>query len=183
MKLSTSVLTAIVLVLQPTLAMAGEQFATVEASTLSNNQIVTGSLYSSEIDKAQDGTYVVHGYMVGSGRTMEVEARIPEGGIEVPKQGLTVNGASLTQLHSYEFNTLQTRITKSFYKVDGAASGAITVTDDPLPIIGWLVIAGVTMILVPAVVCLEQENKKLLIKVGLNSDNRPEAGLECVPAT
>ncbi|MBX5190130.1 hypothetical protein HJB86_14565 [Rhizobium sp. NZLR3b] len=183
MKSFTCVLAATAFALQPVLAHAEGKFATVETSTTINGEIVTGSIYASENEQTAKDSYIINGVIVGLGRTMPVEVHIPADVALELKATQTVDGANLTKLHAYEFKTLQTKVVKSFYQVDGAATGKITVTDEPIPLIAWLIVAGVSIMLVPAAECIVQSDKKLISKLTLGSDFIPEVSLECVPAT
>ncbi|WP_037456129.1 hypothetical protein [Sinorhizobium fredii] len=174
-------LAALLVAVNPSTSLAADRYATVETATLYEGQIVTGSLFATSSLELSDGTYTVKGFVVGPKDVMPVEVQIPANVDLQLTNGIQVSGASVGQIHEYEFSVGDSRVTKTFFEVSGEAKGRLTVTDEPLPLVAWLVVAGVSIMLAPAVVCMVQGNRKLVSKATINSDNRPEVSLECEP--
>lgn len=143
---SLRMVTAASIVLVPFGASANGQFATVETAYESDGAIIVSSIYGTANQQPVDGHYVFDGYILQTTEGVSVPwtVRVPAD-LNVPDIAAvqSVSQERVIPRHSYKFESGGVSVEKSFFEIRGeAVNGTLAVTDDPLPIIAWLVIGG-----------------------------------------
>ncbi|WP_411034554.1 hypothetical protein [Shinella sp. BYT-45] len=167
-------LTAASLIAIPSGASANSQFATVEAAYQSDGSIFMSSLYATAGQEPVDGDYVFEGYVLHTTEGVSVPwtVRVPAE-LDVPDIASVqaISQERIVPRHSYTFESGGASVEKTFFDVRGdEARGTLAVTDDPLPIIAWLVIGGsVTVLGTVGIYMFGCEKIETKVTVGLNS--------------
>lgn len=148
---SLHILAAASVILAPLDASAGNQFATAETSYQSDGMIIVSTLYATAGQEPVDGDYIFEGYVLQTteGIARPWTVRVPEE-LEAPSvvAAQAISDDRIVLQHSYRFEIEGVSVEKSFFEVRGEeANGTMVVTDDPLPLVGWLVIGGAATIL------------------------------------
>jgi hypothetical protein len=144
----------------PTAALAGNQYATVDSAYQSDQGMIVTTLRAQANQDPVEGNYVFEGFaMQANDRltvpwTVTVPAELASSDAAL---ALAASAGNMTQIYGFEFSAENAVVSKAFYDVSGEdARGILAVTDDPLPIIGWLVIAGVSSIVLPIGIYITQ---------------------------
>lgn len=132
-----------------TAAFAGNTFGTVEASlTDPENPTISVFMATSELNLV-DNAFVVRGttLQVSSGRMTPVEVRVPENfTLDMALSTAAQAKIDIEERFKSEVPIGEATLTKTIYSVAGARAGSIVVTDDPLPALAYIVIAGVAVV-------------------------------------
>jgi hypothetical protein len=155
MKMIAAVVSAAAIAAAPTKAAAGEQYATTEATYYSeaDRDVVLTTLRATADQAPIDGEYHFDGFAVLAAEgllvpvTVIVPAELPTPDVVAVLESAQAGAKGLLE---YEFEAGGVLVTKSVYEIVGETTrGLLTVTDDPLPIVTWLIIAGASSIIIP----------------------------------
>jgi hypothetical protein len=168
-KFGISITSAAMVAAQCGTSIADAQFATVESFYSQDGQMLISSLRATADQVPIDGQYQFEGYALFQGRQVPLTVSVPAEPVAVASFSSTLG--SISQTHTFAFKAGDIEVTKVFYDVKGEQqSGSMTVTDDPLPAVAWLIIAGAAAILVPLGVYVAQGCEKISTKTTFTKD-------------
>lgn len=184
MKVITA-LAAAAIAATPITASAGEQYATTEATYYSEDfrVVVLTTLKATGNQELVDGEYRFEGFAIlaAEGLVIPVTVAVPE---ELPDQNVAVALETLPvgvkELLDLQFEAGGALVTKTVYEIIGAEEqGLLTVTDDPLPILPYLIIAGVSAIAVPIAAYMIADCERISTKVTFSTDGTASYETAC----
>ena len=167
--------TAILSFLLPSVSLASEQFATVDTFRINEGTaIITSLSVGSEITYSDDGFYELAGFVVVPDKeirlplTVRVRTVSPE---EPPAVTNFVEGlerVTLSASHSEGAGLTDLEVNKIFYTLqfEDESHGFVTVTEDPLPAIAWVAIAGIASVTTIAVSLIFTCEGRLSVETG-----------------
>lgn len=169
---SLRLLVAASIIAIPSGASANSQFATVEATYQSDGVIFMSSLYATAGQQPVDGGYLFEGYILQTAEGVSVPWAVRvQAELDIPDIASvqTVSQERIIPRHSYTFESGGATVEKTFFDIRGdEARGTLAVTDDPLPIIAWLVIgASVTVLGTVGIYMFGCEKIETKVTVGL----------------
>ncbi|WP_338607010.1 hypothetical protein V6617_10945 [Pelagibacterium nitratireducens] len=156
MKNIVAISMAAVTAFSPLTSFANDEFATVEASQYYEGLLITTSLYAVGQQEPVDGTYSFEGLSLANGRTVPIRINVPvELGLsqDLPDQ-LRVEDVELALVDQFAFETDSAFVHKYFYSSADGSESNIVLTDDPIPLAVWLLVAGAAAISAPIAACL-----------------------------
>ena len=145
-------------------SLADSKFATVDTVSFHDGNTILSTLTATEESSVQDGEITFNGNLrlTNEKRTVSLTATLSIDGDDKPKSiaidaedesqsvlaiienydGLQVTDYSLESVYDKEGTLV---FDKSFFSIETAneeVSSSVVVTDDPLPVVGWLLLAG-----------------------------------------
>jgi hypothetical protein len=140
----------------PSISLANDEFATVEASQYYEGLLITTSLYAVGQQEPVDEAYMFEGISLANGGTVPIRISVPvDLGLsqDLPDQ-LRVEDVELTLVDQFVFETNSASVHKYFYASSDGSESNIVLTDDPIPLAVWLLVAGAAAISAPIAACL-----------------------------
>lgn len=152
-------------------AHAENTFGTAEITISDSDAISILAVGATSKLEAVNSTYIIGGTFVRAldGAQTPVEVHIPEAvTTEMAFATAKEMGIDVTQRITAQFQAGENKINKAVYSVSGERSGSIIMTDDPIPIIAYVLIAGVALVIgtetASAVICEGEYKRKYEIK-------------------
>ncbi len=153
MKKAVIALSILAVALSPLSLSANSQFGTVETTRVQENAIVLTTLSASaQAEPNSDGFYSFNGHVVDarSGKSVPLVVNIGQESSDAvfSPEDLDTNDDSFSIVGKQSFSPeLQgPELTKTIYSLlvsEDSSIASVVVTDDPIPIIAWLALAGI----------------------------------------
>lgn len=135
----------------PMVASADNQFATAETIYEDDGALIMSTLRAMAWQEPEDGEYVFDGYLLRMTDDLIVPwtVRVPLE-LQAPNvvAAMALADERIQLRHAYQFEFDGGMVEKLFFEIIGdEMQGVMAVTDDPLPIIGWLVLGSAGTVL------------------------------------
>ncbi|UTV38094.1 hypothetical protein MYG64_07315 [Ensifer adhaerens] len=141
-------------------AHAENTFGTAEVTVTDSDATSIMAVGATSKLEAVNNTYVIGGTFVraSDGVQTPIEVHVPQS-VTTDMAFATAQemGIDIKQRITAQFQAGEIKINKAVYSVSGERSGSIVMTDDPIPIIAYVLIAGVALVIgtetASAVIC------------------------------
>lgn len=164
--------------LAPNVSMAAEQFATVDTFRISEgSEIITSLSIGSEALYSDDGFFEFKGFaLIPSSRIeipliVRVRTDTPDNPPEIATSTFTYDNEEISLLPSYSADAglPNIEVRKHFYalRFPDESQAFVTVTEDPLPAIAWVAIAGIASmtatVITIAIIC-NKDDREIIVE-------------------
>lgn len=164
--------------LVPSVSIAAEQFATVDTFRISEGSaIITSLTIGSEATYSDDGFFELNGFaLIPSDQieiplTVRVLTETPDSPPDISTSTFTYDNEEISLLPTYSADAglSNIEVRKHFYalRFPDESQAFVTVTEDPLPAIAWIVIAGIASVtgtaITIAIIC-NNDDRKIVIE-------------------
>lgn len=128
---------------------AANSYGTVEVTLTDANSTSVSLISGTSSTVAVDGAYQLLGTTVGTsdGKSTPVEVIVPEAVTpEMAFAAAKEMGIELDERFATQFAAGDVKISKAVYSISGKRLGTMVITDDPIPIIVYVLVAGVALV-------------------------------------
>jgi hypothetical protein len=173
------------ILVSPTGVSADNKFATIEITSIQSGQVFIASLSASgDIKPNQDNFYVFPGYVMAAkgGATIPLRVLVPQNLILSITSDTRNEQYSVERVFQFKPEITGVDVRKTFYSIlvrQGESQAVMALTDDPLPVIAWIIVGGVTTTLGSLAIFVHQCKSVEMIVEGVTKDSAIKFHTKC----
>ncbi|MGO4196853.1 hypothetical protein AB4Z13_15970 [Rhizobium sp. YAF28] len=183
MRAFVATICAIVTALLPARGYAEQTFATADIVLSSPENMTLTTIHAAADTQPRDGAYVFEGTVVylKTGKTVPISVSVPADPT-IAKTGFGDTGdIRISERFKGSTKIPSGTLNKIVYSIEGERSGSIVFTDDPIPVIVYLIVGAVTIALGWAIIDKDC-NGKFESRTTLDSFGKMTRETVCTPA-